>query len=190
MRKFSMTGHFFDQKKISVIWVLILAISIPFCSLAASYNDSRGEGKALVRDILNRTPEENKEIMGLIKIRPPEGDVIEVPVRMSTQVTAGGWQDLYEIQPTAGRPKEVLLIRHRGEQPNEYFFGTGADVSKLRQLSGDERNLYQPLAGSDFYFADLGLEFLHWPSQKIIKKEMRKGRSCRVVESMNPRKSG
>jgi hypothetical protein len=58
---------------------------------------------------------------------------------------------------------------------------------ELPQVRGGD--LFQPLAGSDFYLADLGLEFLHWPEQKIVKKEMRKSRSCRVVESKAPNAS-
>jgi hypothetical protein len=42
-------------------------------------------------------------------------------------------------------------------------------------------------AGSDFSLADLGLEFFHWPEQRLLKTEMRRGRSCRVLESVNPR---
>ncbi len=41
-------------------------------------------------------------------------------------------------------------------------------------------------AGSDFWVADLGLEFLHWPKQLLLKKEMRRSRSCNVLESINP----
>jgi hypothetical protein len=43
-----------------------------------------------------------------------------------------------------------------------------------------------PFANSDFWIADLGLEFFHWPEQKILKKETRKSRSCNVLESTNP----
>jgi hypothetical protein len=35
----------------------------------------------------------------------------------------------------------------------------------------------------------LGLEFLNWPGQKILKKETRKTRSCNVLESTNPNPS-
>jgi hypothetical protein len=38
----------------------------------------------------------------------------------------------------------------------------------------------------DFGVADLGLEFFHWPKQKILKHEMRRGRACKVLESTNP----
>ena len=43
-----------------------------------------------------------------------------------------------------------------------------------------------PFAGSDFWICDLGLEFFHWPGQKILKKEFRRNCSCMVLESTNP----
>jgi hypothetical protein len=44
----------------------------------------------------------------------------------------------------------------------------------------------KPFAGTDFWLADLGMEFLHWPSSALLRKEMRRGRSCKVLESTNP----
>jgi len=43
-----------------------------------------------------------------------------------------------------------------------------------------------PFADSEFWVADLGLEFLHWPRQRLLKKEMRHSKSCEVLESVNP----
>ena len=45
-------------------------------------------------------------------------------------------------------------------------------------------------AGSDFSTGDLCLQFLNWPRQRILKPyEMRRGRSCKVLESVNPHPS-
>jgi hypothetical protein len=52
-------------------------------------------------------------------------------------------------------------------------------------LSSEELTL--PFAGSDFFVSDLGLEFLQWPQQRLLKKEMRRSRFCDVLESTNPR---
>jgi Outer membrane lipoprotein-sorting protein len=46
-----------------------------------------------------------------------------------------------------------------------------------------------PFANSDFWVADLGLEFFHWPEQKILKHELRRSRACTVLESTNPNPS-
>ena len=107
---------------------------------------------------------------------------------MTVRGVEGGWDDIYETQPVNNKPGEVFIVKHRGTNANEYLFGTYKTIEEkpeLKKLTREE--LYQPLAGSDFYLLDLGLEFLHWPSQKIVKKEMRKSRSCRVVESVNPK---
>jgi hypothetical protein len=152
-----------------------------------SYNDTKGEGKAVVEELLTRMPPENSQILGLLKIRPPEQAIIEIPVRMTVRLVNDGWDEIYETQPVGERPGEVFIVKHHGTRPNEYLFGEYRTVEQkpdLKALKADE--LYRPLARSDFYLADLGLEFLHWPSQKIVKKEMRKSRSCRVVESVNP----
>ena len=61
------------------------------------------------------------------------------------------------------------------------------DASKgFRTLSGEQAMV--PFAGSDFWLADFGFEFLQWPQQRLlkIKNAMRKGRPCRVLESTNP----
>ena len=52
--------------------------------------------------------------------------------------------------------------------------------------AGQSWEFLRPFAGSDFSPADLGLEFLHWPAQKLIKGEMRMGRWCDVLESAHP----
>jgi len=46
-----------------------------------------------------------------------------------------------------------------------------------------------PFGDSDFWIADLGLEFLHWPGQKILRGDTARGRLCKVLESTNPNPS-
>ncbi len=48
-----------------------------------------------------------------------------------------------------------------------------------------------PFAGSDFWVADLGLEFFHWPAQKILPKtaNLKRGRDYTLLESTNPNPS-
>src|SRR5690348_7999852 len=77
-----------------------------------SYNDTKGEGKALVADLLQRMPPENSQIMGLLKIHPPEKEVIEIPVRMTTRLLQDGWDEIYEAQPVEGKAGEVFIVKH------------------------------------------------------------------------------
>ena len=76
-----------------------------------------------------------------------------------------------------------LAILRAGRQTCLYF------------LSDNPRQLGKPLlpqeamssfASSDFWPADLGLEFFHWPQQRILdhlRIKMRKGVACQVLES-------
>src|SRR5207248_6071884 len=64
---------------------------------------------------------------------------------------------------------------------------TGVQTCALpisRELSGNQTMI--PFAGSDFWVADLGLEFLDWPRQRAVQREMRKFKSCVMLESVNP----
>lgn len=79
-----------------------------------------------------------------------------------------------------------LTITHAGGSASRYSLveiGGGGNVVP-RELSGDATMV--PFAASDFWVADLGLEFLHWPKQMLLRKEMRKSRPCDVLESTNP----
>ena len=48
------------------------------------------------------------------------------------------------------------------------------------------RGVTEPFANSDFWLGDLGLEFLRWPGQKILRGETMRGVLCKVLESTNP----
>ncbi len=51
-----------------------------------------------------------------------------------------------------------------------------------------ENDLFTPFANSDFFAADLGLEFFHWPEQKVLPKttNLKRGRDYTLLESTNP----
>jgi hypothetical protein len=44
---------------------------------------------------------------------------------------------------------------------------------------------------SDFWIVDLGLDFLHWPDQRIFQSKIkrRKGVACKLLESSRPTRS-
>jgi hypothetical protein len=92
------------------------------------------------------------------------------------------WLSIYQTTATNNNVK--LTVVHSPNGPNGYRLSENGDKTKL---GGNET--MTPFAGSDFWVADLGLEFFHWPEQKILKHEMRRGRSCKVLESTNPNPS-
>jgi hypothetical protein len=147
------------------------------------------EARALVAEMLAQKPDQNATNTGSVKIRDSEGKVRQFPVRFEIALTATNWTSSYETLPSAGSPGGLRLdIRHADDQPNRYELldasTPGATNAAPRLLTPAE--IMVPFAGSDFWIADLGLEFLHWPQQRLIKKEMRHSKFCKVLESVDP----
>lgn len=143
------------------------------------------EGQALAEALRTAAPAESSQYRGTLQIRKSDGELIAVP--FSCRILAGApvWQVIYETQATAHAPAERLIILHATNGPNQYLYAQApspnAPPGQPQPLSPDQ--LTRPLAGSAFWLLDLGLEFFHWPTQRILKTEMRKGRVCRVLES-------
>ena len=147
------------------------------------------QGRALAAKLLAQRPEQNGTNTGWVKIRDPEGKEREIAVRFEVAITPTNWASVYETLPSAGEPGGLkLIVVHSGEQPNGYKLfdpaAAGATNAPLKRLTPDQ--IMTPFAGSDFWIADLGLEFLHWPKQRLLRKEIRHSKSCNVVESLNP----
>jgi len=141
-------------------------------------------GESLARNLRSSMPEEDAEFKAVLKIRSRDGQVRRVPINGRITVGQQEWQVRYTLYPTGPDPSETLVIRHRIGQPNLYQLASPPSTTSPQTLSAEAVN--HPLAGSDFWLADLGMDFLHWPNQRFIKTEMRKGRWCHVLESSNP----
>jgi outer membrane lipoprotein-sorting protein len=150
--------------------------------------EAEQQGHALVADLLAQRPEQNATNTGVMRIRDAKGSQREVPIRFEVVPKSSAWLNIYEASPVGNLPGEKLIILHCDAQPNQYSVSPvtpSRDAgSSPRKLSGNET--MAAFAGSDFWVADLGLEFLHWPKQLLLKKEMRRSRSCNVLESVNP----
>ena len=149
------------------------------------------EGEALAAELRLMKPEENLEVKGVIKIRDGDGKRTKIPFRYQIAVGDKSWQSIYETQPAARPGAEKLIVVQAENQPNRYVIfrsdGKSPPSAGTLTLSGDRAMV--PFANSDFWLADLGLEFLHWPKQRIVEEakiKMRKGRPCKVLESVNP----
>jgi hypothetical protein len=147
------------------------------------------EARALVAEMLAQRPDQNATHTGQVRICDAEGKEREIPVRFEVTFTPTNWASVYETLPSAaGHGGLRLTVIHSGEQPNRYELfdpaAAGVAHAAARQLTRDQ--IMAPFAGSDFWVADLGLEFLHWPGQRLLKKEMRHSKSCEVLESISP----
>ena len=148
------------------------------------------EARTLVSEMLAQQPDQNTTNTGRVTIRDATGRERNIPVRFEITSTPTGWESAYETLPSASAPGGTRLrVIHSGEQPNRYELvnpeGNGATNAVARQLGQDQ--IMVPFAGSDFWIADLGLEFLHWPKQRLLQKNtIRHHKACHILESLNP----
>jgi hypothetical protein len=166
-------------------------------------SDAEIQGRNLAQKILEQQPTENSTNTGVLKIRDNDGNYTNFVVSCKVIVLSNGWQSIYEIGPTNlishnSRLSQLkLFINHIENQTNSYKFEVGVFeinngarntiISTSGTLAGQD--LLTPFAFSDFWICDLGLEFFHWPEQKVLKHELRRSRACTVLESTNPNPS-
>jgi hypothetical protein len=147
------------------------------------------EARALVAEMLAQKPEQNTTNTGQARIRDAAGKEREIPLRFEITSTPTNWASVYETLTPAGEPAgERLTVVHSAGQPNKYQLLHSAKAAATNAMPEEltPAQTMIPFAGSDFWVADLGLEFLHWPKQRLLKKEMRHSKSCEVLESVNP----
>jgi hypothetical protein len=166
---------------LSSLLLILAAISNSQLRAAQARESSTAEGRALAKELLEARPPKETQIYGTLKVRNAEGKSIDTPIRYSIQLNTNGWSDIYETQPVGDRPAQRLIIKHTEGGPNEY---TVASTQTKHPKTPQSYSI--PFSDSDFWITDLGLEFLHWPEQRLLKKEMKRGRACRVLESINP----
>jgi hypothetical protein len=139
--------------------------------------------RQLIGDLLVQQPTEGSVASGTMTVRE-HGQERQQGLRFSVVVTPTNYATLYQtIGGGKGTRAVELKIIHAPAEPNEYFLSDPAGAGS-RHLSRDQ--IMTPFAGSDFWVADLGLEFLHWPQQRVLKKEMRKSQFCDLLESVDP----
>ncbi len=146
------------------------------------------QGRQLAQKLLDQRPSENFTNTGVLQIRDAAGKRSEIPFKCETFVTAYGWGNYYEAHLPNGL-FEKLSIAQSSNSPNRYFHHESSVSGRDR--ADDQSALLSvettaPFAGSDFWLCDLGLEFLHWPGQKILRGDTARGRLCKVLESTNP----
>ncbi|MCL5097197.1 MAG: outer membrane lipoprotein-sorting protein [Candidatus Omnitrophica bacterium] len=177
----------------SFLPIILMSLMMPgaansfFASTAVPPAKAEVEGQALAAELRAQRPAKDYATTGVLIVRDGSGRRWEVPVRFQTLVSDPVWRSVYEAFSPDGTTSERLTVVHTDQQPNQYLLyrnSTGHSTNAPSVLTGDQTMV--PFAGTDFWVADLGLEFLDWPEQRLVKKEMRKGRSCRVLESINP----
>ena len=136
------------------------------------------DGNQLAKTIRNLIPEENVEIRATMEVIERENKRLETEVVIQVEkLGLAQWQTTYKAKRDEDVSEHWRIRREIG-QPNRYEH-KGHLAKRTEILSS--------MAGSSFYIADFGMEFLHWPSQTVLKTQRRKSRLCHVLESRNPK---
>lgn len=149
--------------------------------------NAEADGRALVAELLAQTPDRNFTNRGVLRVRARKGPWHESPLHFRLFASETGWTSVYE---TGGTNQEAarLTITRQTDGALVYQLAQATNIASLgdagKVLAGAET--MTPFAGSDFWVADLGLEFLRWPMQKLLRKELKRGQSCNVLESLAP----
>ena len=148
--------------------------------------EPREAGQILAARLRSLAPAEESHFRGALNVKRGQTQIIPLTLRIAIEGSV--WKAIYETGGTENVPAEKLIVVHGTNRPNEYLYAKAARPGEPpgppRHLAGTEAAI--PLAGSDFWLTDFGLEFLHWPRQRLVQTEMRKSRVCHVLESTNP----
>jgi hypothetical protein len=174
------------------IWTLLCVASGLFAAPANSPAPAGPDSQALalVRDLLEQRPVKELSLNGVFRIRHSNGKKSDVPVHYSIRLAQDHWESVYLTDRTQTQGPEHLVIVHQGTQPNRYLFDQiSLDGQRTNSMTLIGSDAAVSFAGSDFWLTDVGMEFLHWPAQRLVREAkitMRLGRPCKVLESTNP----
>jgi hypothetical protein len=156
-------------------------------------SDSEIQGRNLALQLLEQDPATNFTQTGVLNIRDEKGQKLQIRLQFEVIVTTTNWASIYKTVETnsVGWTNGVCLkIIHAVGQPSRYEwsnYNTGGIVSGMGMSVWSGTQWTHPIPG-DFLAVDLGLEFFHWPEQKVLPKttDLKRGRDYILLESTNP----
>jgi hypothetical protein len=159
-------------------------------------SDVEIQGRQLVQKILAQQPVESLTNLGILKFKDAKGKSGEVLVRFITKVRPTNWVSIFQGIESNAEAADKLAIIHEASQTNRYavvhvcgpvITFSQLDAWDMQPLLEEDEKLV-PFCRSDFTAMDFGLEFFHWPEQKILPKttNLKRGRDYILLESTNP----
>jgi len=150
--------------------------------------DPAAAGRELVARLLALRPAENTTNEAVLHVRVNKTNQFEVPLCIEVCVSGTNWSTAYRTHGTNKDHAAAFTVTHTENGPDEYrvmiFSRPAAATNGFDLLPGPQA--FIPFAGSDYWLADLGMEFLHWPAQRLLQKELCRGQSCDKLESLAP----
>jgi hypothetical protein len=135
------------------------------------------EGRELAKQLRDTRPTESFTNSGTLTIRVSRKQRRAIHFNSRVIGTETNWTSYYEATDGTNH-LATFSVEHRPDSPSLYRL----DHTNL--LNAAQTTL--PFAGSDFWLADLGLEFFHWPVQLLTRREIKRGEACSVLESRQP----
>jgi hypothetical protein len=183
---------------LGIAFLLWLASSAPSAELPEALTRGGIEGvpppngQTLASILRSLVPESNSSWKGTLSIRRRGAGTVTLPVTSKVTVHETHWNVTYSTPGNIAQPAEILTVLCSTNAPNRYLRAVaatpGAQAGNPTPITAAEADT--PFAGSDFLLSDLGLEFLHWPEQSRPKGELRRDRSCHVLESKREKATG
>ena len=150
---------------------LLAAVLFPF---ALQAKEPLPDGAELASTIRELVPEKNVEIRATMEVATLERKRLYTDLVIQVEkLGQAEWQTTYTAKRSE-KTSEYWRVHHEIGQPNRYEKKSG--VAKRAEI-------YSGLAGSSFFIADLGMDFLHWSNQVVLRTQRRKSRLCYVLES-------
>jgi hypothetical protein len=138
------------------------------------------DGQELARSMRERPPEKATEIQATLEVFEKDGKRNTSSLLIeATSIRPKKWCVTYKARSKVG-VIDLWRICHSFGEANHYEHN-----ERLAKPS----EIHKGLADSAFTLSDLGMEFLYWPSQIVLKTQRRKSRLCYVLESRNPNPS-
>lgn len=174
-----------------MMWRLAIVFVLATARALAATNEVAGpelDAKEIIQRLREARPPGNSTNSGVLKIFRKKSAPVEIPVRFQVITTPQLWRSIYQTSSANGATPAFRLTVTQQAGTNFYELAKLANDDSCcptnMPLAGSQTMI--PFAGSDFWVADLGLEFLRWPAQTLLKKDRRSGRACYVIESTNP----
>ena len=145
-------------------------------------SDAEIQGRMLAQNILAQMPLQNYSNSATLRVRPNRGVWTNYLVTSKAVVGRSQWKNIFTsnvLNPT----NEIFTVTHTLGQPNIYTHQAVSGAAE-QMLPSSKSTAF---ANSDFWLGDLGLDFFHWPEQRVLKKEFHRNCACTVLESINPR---
>lgn len=170
--------------KNSLVFTGWLALTLVATAADASTRDAEA-GRALAADLRAMRPTESFTNQASLRLRDADGNTRRLPLTIINRVGEGpSWEVIYSA---GGTTPETLTMVRTPDQPPQYRITHGTDAADPASDSA------RSFAGSDFSLRELGLEFLHWPGQRVLPRTpppMKKGQPCKILESTHPAATG